>query len=179
VLFDVPAPGSQKIRKQWKRYVAQARELATSLARGRKPVTVRAVLDHARAVGHIVTRKLVGRASRALTAIGSDALLAGRGIKRLHAMAMWEYAPRDCSVPVIHFIAADQPVSTQLLNDPRMGWQEFARAGLAVHWLKGDHNSIFRVANAAAIAEQLQTLLRGGPLAVNPPAPLLALAAKK
>jgi thioesterase domain-containing protein len=179
VLFDVPAPGSQKIRKQWKRYVAHARDLALALARGRKPITVRAVLDHARAVGHIVTRKLVGRASRALTAIGSDALLAGRGIKRLHAMAMWEYTPRACSVPISHFIAADQPVSTQLLNDPRMGWQEFARAGFAVHWLKGDHNSIFRPANAAAIAEQLKTLLRDGPLAVNPPAPLLALAAKK
>ena len=160
VLFDVPAPGSAKVHKQWKRYLMQARGVLRSLARGRRTVTVRAVLEHARALCHIVTRRFAGRASRALTAVGSDALVAGRGIKKLHGMAMWEYAPRDFPVPIVHFIAEDQPVSTQLLNDPRLGWREFARAGIEVRWLKGDHNTIFQPANAEAIAGQLEALAR-------------------
>ncbi len=162
ILFDVPAPGTTKIRTQWKRYAAGARDIAISLARGGKGLTVRAVLEHARVLGHMATRRFTARASRALTAVGSDALVAGRGIKKLHAMAMWEYVPRDFAAPILHFIAADQPVSTQLLNDPRMGWQEFARAGLEVRRLKGDHNSIFLGASARAIAEQLQAHLRPG-----------------
>ncbi len=179
VLFDVPAPGTAKTGSQWKRYVLQARDLAWSIARGRRAVTARAIVEHARALGHIATRNLAGRASRALTAIGSDALVAGRGIKKLHAMAMWEYVPRPFPAPILHFIAEDQPVTTLLLSDPRMGWREFARAGIELRWLKGDHNTIFLAANAEAIAEQLQALLHAGPVTANPPAPLLSLAAKK
>lgn len=179
VLLDVPAPGSQKLHKQWKRYVTQARDVVRSFARGSRTVTVGAVLEHVRALRRMAARRLAGRASRALTAMGSNALVAGQGIKKLHGMAMWEYKPREFAAPILHFIAADQPVSTQLLNDPRLGWREFACAGIEVRWLKGDHNTIFQAANAEAIAGQLEALLLAGRVTANPPAPLLSLAAKK
>ena len=68
-------------------------------------------------------------------------------------MAMWEYTPQDFPAPIIHFIADDQPVSTEVLSDPRLGWNDVACAGIAIRRVRGDHNSILAADNAAALAE--------------------------
>ena len=155
ILFDAATPGYPKVHKQWKRYAAKARELAMTLRPGKIVETVSAVREHVYTLGRIFSRGRAATASRALTAIGSDVLVAGREEKTLNGMAMWEYAPRPFSVPMIHFIAADQPVSTEVLSDPRLGWSEFARAGITVRYVKGDHNSLLGIDNAAALADQI------------------------
>lgn len=159
ILFDAATPGYPKVHKQWRRYITKARELAFTLRPGKIAMTAKAMRQHVYALGRIFARRRKGSASRALTAIGSDVLVIGQQEKTLNGMAMWEYAPREFPAPIIHFIAADQPVSTEVLSDPRLGWSDFARAGLVVRHVKGDHNSILAMENAAQLADHLNELL--------------------
>jgi acyl-CoA synthetase (AMP-forming)/AMP-acid ligase II/thioesterase domain-containing protein len=159
VLFDANTPGYPKVHKQLKRYAVKAGELGLALGRGKIVATLSAVRQHLYALGRIFARRRKGSASRALTAIGSDVLVAGQAEKTLNGMAMWEYTPADFPAPIIHFVAADQPVSTEVLSDPRLGWSDLARAGLEVRHVKGDHNSILAADNAAELADQFHRLL--------------------
>jgi len=159
VLFDAATPGYPKVHKQWRRYVTKARELALALRPGKIAMTAAAMRQHFYALGRIFARRRKGGASRVLTAIGSDVLVTGREEKTLNGMAMWEYTPREFPAPIIHFIAADQPVSTEVLSDPRLGWSDFAQAGLVVHHVRGDHNSILALENATQLAYELNELL--------------------
>ena len=159
VLFDAATPGYPKVHKQWRRYAIKARELALALRPGKVAMTVTAMRQHVYTLGRIFARRRKGSASRVLTAIGSDVLVTGREEKTLNGMAMWEYTPREFPAPIIHFIAADQPVSTEILSDPRLGWSDFARAGLSVCHVRGDHNSILAVDNVAKLADELDGLL--------------------
>jgi acyl-CoA synthetase (AMP-forming)/AMP-acid ligase II/thioesterase domain-containing protein len=159
VLFDAPAPGHPKIHTGLKRYFLQAQDLLAALARGERPITTESLLKQVCGLGHILTRRFTGRASRALTAVGSDVMLVNREPKELQGMVMWEYAPRDFQAPIVHIFAADEPVSTKLLKDPRLGWSRVARAGLQERALRGNHNSLFLEANAGALAAELTNLV--------------------
>jgi thioesterase domain-containing protein len=165
VLFDAATPGYPKVHKQWRRYIHKAREMALALRPGKLAATGAAMRLHFYALGRIFARRRKASASRVLTAIGSDVLVAGREEKTLNGMAMWEYTPPEFPAPIVHFIAADQPVSTEVLSDPRLGWNDLARAGLAVMHVKGDHNSILAAENAAALAGELEALLSARELA--------------
>jgi thioesterase domain-containing protein len=165
VLFDSATPGYPKVHRQWRRYVSKARELALGLRPGKIAATATALRQHAHTLGRIFVRSRKGSASRVLTAIGSDVLVAGQEEKILNGMAMWEYKPREFPVPILHFIAADQPVSTEVLSDPRLGWGDLARGGCTVRQVRGDHNTILTMENAAQLADQLTRMLPGRPLA--------------
>lgn len=155
VLFDTPAPGYPKIHRHWLRYAAQAREMVSALARGRRPVAAGDAAAHLRALGHIAGRRFTGRAARAVP----SALLAGREQQALNGLAMRGYSPRDLCAPIVQFIPADHAATTKLLDDPRLGWRDFARAGFEVRTVAGDHNSMFEPSRADALADHLRALL--------------------
>ncbi len=159
VLFDAPTPGYPKVARAWRRYLAEAFRVLAGLARGELPPLLREAPHHVRTLSRVVGRKFTGRASRALSSVGSDALVTGRRQKELNGMALWEYAPRDFPAPMVQFIAADEPVSTRVLDDPRYGWREFARGGLELRTARGDHNSMFGAVEAPALAAQLAAVL--------------------
>jgi thioesterase domain-containing protein len=159
VLFNTAAPGYPKIHRHWRRYAAQAREMVAALAHGRRPVSAAGIAAHLRMLGRIASRRFAGRAARALAAVDSSAIAVGREQQSLNALAMRGYSPRPLYVPILHLIAADNPASTRLLDDPRLGWRDFARAGFDVRTVAGDHNSMFDPSHAGALAEQFQTVL--------------------
>ena len=156
VLFDTPAPGYPKLHRHWRRYAAQAREMASTLAHGRWPVAVSDAAAHLRAIGRIAARKFAGRAARVVP----SALLAGRGQRALNGLAMRAYSPRDFSAPIVQFIPADPAATTRLLDDPRLGWRDFARAGFEARTVAGDHISMFEPPRADALAHHLRALLK-------------------
>ncbi|PWT98853.1 MAG: hypothetical protein C5B51_28485 [Terriglobia bacterium] len=59
----------------------------------------------------------------------------------------------------MQFLAADEPVSTAVLDDPRLGWRDFARGGIDVFTTPGGHASMLNVENAPAIAALLAPFL--------------------
>ena len=167
ILFDCNTPGYPKVHKQWKRYVAKGGQFASALGRGKALVSPKQLRQHLHMLAHIFARRRKGDASRVLNAIGSDVLVAGRQQKELNGMAMWEYTPRGFRSPIIHFIAEDQPISTEILSDPRLGWNDFARAGIDILHVRGDHNTILAAENVADIANHLNAALPQPELAMS------------
>jgi thioesterase domain-containing protein/acyl carrier protein len=162
VLFDVPAPGYPKVGRSWTRYVTEMRRALAGLARGEHPLPKGEALRHVRRLGQIVTRRFSGRASRVLALAGSEVLVADRSTKELNGMALWEYVPRELTIPITQFIAADEPISTKVLDDPRLGWRDIARGGFEVRRVRGGHNSMLDADHAGELAAELESILEQG-----------------
>jgi surfactin synthase thioesterase subunit len=80
----------------------------------------------------------------------------------VNAMVLAGYVPAPVAAPIVHFIAADEAVTTRVLEDPRLGWREFAHGGFELRMVSGNHNSLFAAGHARALAAQLEPLLQTG-----------------
>jgi hypothetical protein len=60
---------------------------------------------------------------------------------RAHVAARYSIKPIE--VPVAQFIAANDSVSTRVLEDPRLGWRDLCRAGFEVRRIASNHPSLF------------------------------------
>jgi thioesterase domain-containing protein len=118
------------------------------------------VVRHIRRLAHIFQRRFGGRATRAVASVRTEVLASPQNPKVLVAFSLWEYVPRDLPVPIVQFLAAEETVSTNVLDDPRLGWRDFARAGIEVFATPGGHASMLDAHNTPAIAAQLEPLLR-------------------
>jgi acyl-CoA synthetase (AMP-forming)/AMP-acid ligase II/thioesterase domain-containing protein len=156
-LFETPTPGYPKIARHWKRYASQGAAILLGLVRGKIPVTARDLAAHLRTLVGIATRRWFAKANRVLASAGAAD---SRTDDDWNSVLIREYVPRVLSSPIVHFFAADEPVSTQVLNDPRFGWRDFAGAGFESHLVAGDHVSILAEANAPALAAKLETVLQ-------------------
>jgi thioesterase domain-containing protein len=72
---------------------------------------------------------------------------------------MQEYVPQVLSSPIVQFCALDEPVSNQVLSDPRLGWRDFAGTRFESHLVAGDHGSMLKETNAPALAAKLAIVL--------------------
>ncbi len=159
VLFDVPTPGYPKVIRSWRRYLAESRRMFTAAARGEFLEQAAEVVRHASRLARIVQRRFGGRAVRAAASVGTQVLAESQNPKQLTALALWEYVPRDFPAPMIQFLAADETVSTKVLDDFRLGWRDFAHGGLGVFTTSGSHGSMLDAQNSPALARQLEPLL--------------------
>jgi hypothetical protein len=69
------------------------------------------------------------------------------------------YVPKPLQVPVVQFIAGEQPVSTRFLDDPRLGWKDLCQAEFHPHRMHRDHGASFLREQAAEMAALLTQLL--------------------
>jgi acyl-CoA synthetase (AMP-forming)/AMP-acid ligase II/thioesterase domain-containing protein len=160
VLFDVPTPGYPKVVRSWRRYIVESRRMFTAAARGEFLDQATEVVRHVRRLARIVQRRFGGRAVRAAASVGTEVLAESQNPKQLTALALWEYVPRDFPAPITQFLAADETVSTRVLDDFRLGWRDFARGGLGVFTSPGSHGSMLDAQNSPALGRQLEPLLR-------------------
>jgi oxalate---CoA ligase len=77
-----------------------------------------------------------------------------------HPALMSKYRPSMFAAPIVHFIGADVHVSTRVLNDPRLGWRDFAGAGFEVRSVPGDHVSILSESRSPALGAEFEKVLR-------------------
>jgi len=155
-LFDTPTPGYPKIAREWKSYMRQGAAILRSLTRGKVPVTAPDLAAHLRTVVRIATERRLAKAKPAL--VSAEAANSRTDDDWNHVL-MREYVPRVLSSPIVHFCASDEPVSTQVLDDPRLGWRDFAGASFESHLVAGDHVSILDETNSSALAARLETVL--------------------
>jgi len=61
---------------------------------------------------------------------------------------------------VIQFLAQDDETSTRVLDDPRLGWQDFCRSVFQVHRVPGSHGTLLAESQAARIGAILADWFR-------------------
>jgi acyl-coenzyme A synthetase/AMP-(fatty) acid ligase/thioesterase domain-containing protein len=154
-LFDTPTPGYPKIAREWKSYMRQGAAMLRSLRRGKVPVTTPDLTAHWRTLVRIATERHLAKAQPEVVPVAANS----RTDDDWNRLLMREYVPRVLSSPIVHFCASDEPISTQVLNDPRLGWRDFAGASFESHLVAGDHVSILEETNSPALAAKLETVL--------------------
>lgn len=159
VLLDVPAPGYPKIARNWRRYLAESRRLAAAWVRREPALQNGEVQSHFHRLKRLCARKFRGQAGRAMSRLGYHDRGAGLPQQQLNGLALAEYVLKHLAAPILHFVAADEPVSDRVLDDPRYGWRDFARGGLESRSVRGGHNSMFAAANAPGLAAEIHRLL--------------------
>lgn len=160
VFFDVPAPGYPKIIRSWRKYLVESGRMLSATMHGRIQGRGSELVRHYRRLADILERRFGGRTIRALAAVKTPVLATPQNPKHLNALALWEYHPRDFPAPMIQFLAADEPISTKVLDDPRLGWRDFARGGFVLRTSPGRHGTMLDAENTPALAAQLDPLLQ-------------------
>lgn len=157
-LFEVPTPGYPKVVGNWKRYLQQIRRLM----RGEAQASWRDVLSHASVVAGIWRRDLVSAVRRRFFHTGlrrTVAQVETPGFNRNFAAAR-AYVPGLLNAKVVQFIAAHEPHSTQVLDDPRMGWREsVVGGGFSVVEVPTLATEMFQPPHAAALAERFRNVV--------------------
>lgn len=133
LLLDSPTPGYPKALRRWKRYAPAAWELARS---GGPHTLLRETSRH--------LQMLAGKRKRAGQGQGSV----------LHG-----YSPVPLDVPVLQVLSTAHQSSTRVLEDERLGWRDFARAGFRVVHAAGNHDSFLLPPHVDDAARGVQAVL--------------------
>ncbi|MEO5924242.1 MAG: AMP-binding protein [Bryobacteraceae bacterium] len=133
LLFDAVAPGYPKMEMSPSKALAEVLRIVTRL-------DWREGWSHVHSFGRLLHQRFAGKA---------DA-----GTNNFRGIALWQYQPKPSEVPLVHFIAADHPVS-RVVDDPRYGWREYGKAGVEFQPVPGDHDSMFDQENARGLARLL------------------------
>ena len=114
LLLDSPTPGYPKVLRRWKRYAPAAWDLLRSAG----------------------PRKLLRESSRHFRKLVQKRRNTQSAGPPLHS-----YSPEPIDVPVVQVLSQDTQASTRVLEDGRLGWRDFSRAGFRVVPAPGDHDS--------------------------------------
>jgi hypothetical protein len=76
-----------------------------------------------------------------------------------HIQAGRSYRAKPLACGVVQIMAADEPHSTTILDDPRLGWREFTQGAFTVRRTPGRAAEIFRQPQVKELAAQLNKLL--------------------
>jgi amino acid adenylation domain-containing protein len=74
-----------------------------------------------------------------------------------HIEAANQYTPQQYPGKVTLFLAEDGVAADA--EDPTIGWENLARAGVEIHWLPGDHHTMVAQPHVQQLAAQLQSCL--------------------
>jgi hypothetical protein len=108
----------------------------------------------------LLKRKTQALGRRRLVSAGLKSLVAPvEEVGRCNVQAGRAYTPKRFDGKVVHFIAADEPHSTLILDDPRLGWNELVDGGISVKRVAGRAETIFRPPSIDDLAGQFRELL--------------------
>lgn len=160
VLYRAPAPGYPKVLRDWRGYSRQFALLLSALVRDRDRVAAGRVLASLRGVSDLWKRKAAAVCRRVLIRRGLKRLIEPIGqVNLANQRAARTYRPSPLHCKVVQFVAAGEPRSTLILEDPWLGWRDVAAGGFAVHEVPGAAGAIFEEPNVRELAAQLSALL--------------------
>jgi len=160
LLFDVPTPGYPRLLRSWRRYRHALLPMAAAILRGAVHSVARDLSAHGLMLQRLLRRRLRASLRRRIREIGwgeQAAAAAAPGVRI--ARAAQEYRPGPLKVPVVQFLAAEHNPRTEVLEDERLGWKDFARAGFDTRTTPGAHDSLLVEPHVAHLAAELGPLL--------------------
>lgn len=87
---------------------------------------------------------------------------------KVQYLAAADYHPQPCDCPLVLVRSTD--LQTGIFRDPLLGWGRLARAGLQVHVLPGEHDSMFRPPDVEKLADVVRNSLQmQNPAEAKPP----------
>jgi amino acid adenylation domain-containing protein len=143
-LFDTGAPGYPKVLRSRARYWRQLREAASNGGIRRQEL-----VEHLRTVARLIGIKTRARKDRELTRMGAAPVVAEDAEWSMRLARM--YVPKPIAVPLIQFLAHDPNLTTRVLDDPRLGWQDLCRAGFQAHQLTAQHGRLLLDSQASEV----------------------------
>lgn len=150
-LFDTPTPGYPRILRSRRRYWDAVRGNGAG---------VREVVAHVKTVGRLVGRKSWARAQSSLASAGiAPAAAPATNGASLIEIAARMYTPKPIDADIVQLIAQDQPVSSRVLEDPRLGWGDLCRGRFQVYKAPGDHVTWLQEPHAQTTAALLSEAL--------------------
>lgn len=167
VLFEVPTPGYPKLRRTWKGYG----RVAADLLRGRRRIAPHEAVAHFQVLSRLARRKALDAGIRLLrrTPLRNSGHLPLEP-EHPNVWAARVYAPKPHHGRVTCFLAADEPHSHQILDNPLLGWREFVRGEFEVRHTPGRADAIFRHPHVRRLAGQLRAVLDKEPGPLKPAA---------
>ena len=119
-----------------------------------------ALTAHGRVVGQVFRRRTQELTRTTLVSTGLKSVLEPlEPISRRNELAGRSYRPQSVDCPVVHFIAADEPHSTRILDDPRFGWRDAAGERFSVNWVRGGAAGFFKHPTVGELAAHLRAVL--------------------
>jgi amino acid adenylation domain-containing protein len=159
-LFDTIRPGHPKLFRSPSYFWQRFREGKISLR-----FEPRSAMESIGFGGTLLARRAIALVNRMLRRRGvAPVATAGADEYGLMGRSGSMYVPGPINVPVAQFIAEDEPMSTRLLEDPRLAWPELCRSGFHLYHLPGTHGEFPSGQYAEQAAVALTELLR----AANP-----------
>ncbi len=159
-LFEVPTPGYPKLARHWKRYLKQCAVLGASALRGEASEVVNQARAHFAALRQLFERKKQAATRRALVSAGMQSWVdEAEHLDFRNTRAGRAYVPGGLACKVVHFLAADVRHSTQILDDPRLGWRDAVGSGFSSCNVPGVANAIFHPPFVAELALRLRAEL--------------------
>jgi surfactin synthase thioesterase subunit len=144
VFMEVPTPGYPKVLRHWRDY---ARQFWSAFGKVDRAAIVKAGA-HAKLLGGIFR----GRMRRA--GVGSAPQK-----EHPNTAAGRVYRPVPLACDVVHMIARDEPHSTLILDDPRLGWKEFTRGKFTLVRTPGMGRTFFLEPSVKELAAELRMVL--------------------
>lgn len=156
VLFEVPTPGYPKLLRAWRGYG----RVAFDLLLGRKQIRGRDALEHLQVFSSLARRRAQDAGLRLLLGARSSSSPGLPGSpEQPNVWAARVYAPRPHHGRVTCFLAADEPHSHQILDNPLLGWRDFVRGEFEIRHTPGRADAIFRHPHVRQLAHQLRHVL--------------------
>lgn len=149
LFFDAVPPGYPKMAANGSKYRAEIFRIVRHL-------DWREAWSHADSMRRLLDQRVTGQLRRVGARFSLGSTVNAKMLRNRAAVALWQYTLRSCPVPLVHFIAADQPVS-KVLDDPRYGWRDVAMAGIEFEIVPGDHDSMMSLANAPELAKRIHS----------------------
>ena len=156
VLFEVPTPGYPRLHAAWRGYGGVAADFLS----GRRRIHARDAFAHLRALSGLVRRRLSDAGLMLLrqSRLWGAAQFPGEsGQPNVRAARI--YTPKPHHGPVTCFLAADEPHSHLILENPLLGWRDYVRGAFEVRHTPGRAKTFFRHPHVRDLAAQLRTIL--------------------
>ncbi len=163
-LFEVPAPGFPKVVRHWKEYVRQG----WLMLRKRQLAMIHQASSHFTVLVGLLKKRIMVLRRRFLMRTGLKLLVEPlEKSDHPNTQAGRSYQPKSLTCDIVQFIAANEPHSTLILDDPRLAWQEFTQGDFTVRRTPGLATAIFKQPHVTELAAQLRTVLDAIHIAAN------------
>jgi amino acid adenylation domain-containing protein len=154
ILIDVAAPGYPKLVRSWKNYL----RLAARIVRGRRRLSWQEVRRHLNVLAGVI-RKQQQPSPTPPSPSAEEPLHQPPPPVHPNVQAGRLYNPKPFACHLVQIAATGASHSTEVLDDPRLGWRDLATASFHMVEVEGVGEDLYRQPLVAKLAAHIDSVL--------------------